>query len=147
METPASGLGRIRMRHIPDLTKATLHGFIREAIMPGSTVVTDGWRPYMGLTGYRHDRRNQHGEAVTDEPVMPGVHRVISLLKRWMMGTHQGAVSHRHLDAYLQEFTFRFNRRTSASRGKLFYRLVQQAVQIQPVTFATIVSPPPVGVC
>jgi len=145
VETPASGLGRVRMRRIPDLTKATLHGFIRETIRPGSTVVTDGWRPYLGLAGYRHDRRNQHGQPVTDEPVMPGVHRVVSLLKRWMMGTHQGAVSHRHLDAYLQEFTFRFNRRTSASRGKLFYRLVQQAVQIQPVTFKAIVSPPPVG--
>lgn len=145
VETPGGSLGRVRMRRIPNLSKASLHGFIRDAVTPGSVVVTDGYNAYLGLADYRHDRRNQHGVPATDEPVMPGVHRVVSLLKRWMMGTHHGAISHRHLDAYLQEFTFRFNRRTSASRGKLFYRLIQQSVQIEPITFATIISPPQVG--
>jgi len=79
-----------------------------------------------------------------DEHVLPRVHRVVGLLKRWLMGTHQGAISAEHLDDYLNEFTFRFNRRTSASRGKLFYRLAQQAVQIEPVPFAQLVKPQPI---
>ena len=73
--------------------------------------------------------------------LMPRVHRVISLLKRWLMGTHQGAVSHKHLDYYLDEFTFRFNRRRSKSRGKLFFRLVQQALAVEPVPLARILHP------
>jgi len=77
--------------------------------------------------------------------LLPLVHRVISLLKRWLMGTHQGAVGHDHLDDYLDEFVFRFNRRTSASRGKLFYRLAQQAVQVDPAPFAILTKPQPVG--
>jgi hypothetical protein len=71
------------------------------------------------------------------------VHLVVSLLKRWLMGTHQGAVSHKHLAYYLDEFTFRFNRRKSASRGKLFYRLVQQAVCVEPSTYDEIVRRAP----
>jgi len=63
----------------------------------------------------------------------PMAHRVISLLKRWWLGTHQGAISPEHLPYYLDEFTFRFNRRTSRSRGKLFYRLIEQALQTDPV--------------
>jgi hypothetical protein len=96
----------------------------------------------MGLDGYLHDRRVQRhqGEA---EHLLPRVHRVISLLKRWLLGTHQGAVGYHYLDDYLDEFTFRFNRRTSASRGKLFYRLAQQAVQAAPVPFAALVKPQP----
>jgi transposase-like protein/ribosomal protein L37AE/L43A len=146
VETPGGRLGRVRMRQVPDLSKARLHGFIHESVTPGSVVVTDGLPTYVGLTGYRHDRQNRHGAPATDEPVLPAVHQVVSLLKRWMMGTHHGALSHQHLEAYLQEFTFRFNRRTSASRGKLFYRLVQQAVQLQPVTLKGIRSTQPFGV-
>ena len=138
------GIGRIRLRSIPNLTKATLHGFIAQAITPGSTVRTDGLPAYMGLDGYAHDRQIQRrqGEA---EHVLPRVHRVISLLKRWLLGTHQGAIGQDHLNDYLDEFTFRFNRRTSTSRGKLFYRLAQQAVQVGPVPFATLVKPQPVA--
>jgi hypothetical protein len=76
--------------------------------------------------------------------VLPRVHRVISLLKRWLLGTHQGAVSYQHLDDYLDEFTLRFNRRTSASRGKLFYRLAQQAMLVAPVPFEKLVKPQPI---
>jgi len=106
--------------------------FIREAIAPGSTVRTDGWKAYLGLQGYVHDRQVQsHQEE--GEHLLPRVHRVIALLKRWLLGTHQGAIGPQHLDDYLDEFTFRFNRRKSKSRGKLFYRLAQQAVQVGPV--------------
>jgi len=139
------GLGRIRLRRIPDLTRARLHGFIAEAIEPGSTVRTDGLPAYLGLRGYVHDRQVQHRQA-EGAYLLPRVHRVVSLLKRWMLGTHQGAVGHDQLDAYLDEFTFRFNRRASASRGKLFYRLAQQAVQVDPAPFATLIKPQPVGV-
>ena len=140
VEEDGKGMGRIRLRTIPDLTKETLHGFISESVAPGSTVRTDGFSSYLGLEGYAHDR---HVQVQQDEGehVLPRVHRVISLLKRWLLGTHQGAVGYSHLDEYLNEFTFRFNRRTSASRGKLFYRLAQQAVQIEPVPFAKLIKP------
>ena len=143
-EEDGKGIGRIRLRHIPDLTKATLHGFIARAVELGSTVRTDGLPAYLGLEGYSHDRQVQRHQA-EGEHLLPRVHRVISLLKRWLIGTHQGAVSHDHLDSYLDEFTFRFNRRKSASRGKLFYRLAQQAVQVKPVPFATLIKPQSLG--
>jgi transposase-like protein len=139
------GIGRIRLRRIPDLTRASLHGFIAQTIEPGSTVRTDGLQAYRELSGYAHERQVQRRQA-EGEHLLPRVHRVVSLLKRWLLGTHQGAVGHDHLDAYLDEFTFRFNRRTSASRGKLFYRLVQQAVQVDPAPFPTLVKPQSIGV-
>jgi transposase-like protein len=142
-EEDGNGIGRIRLRTIPDVSKASLHGFIRQAIAPGSTVRTDGWPAYRGLDGYVHDRQVQSHQP-EEEHLLPRAHRVISLLKRWLLGTHQGAVSPEHLDDYLDEFTFRFNRRTSKFRGKLFYRLAQQAVQTDPVPFATLVKPQPV---
>ncbi len=144
VEEDGRGIGRIRLRTIPDVTRSTLHGFIAESVEPGSTVRTDGFRSYMGLEGYVHDRNVQLGKD-KDEHVLPRVHRVISLLKRWLMGTHQGAISHAYLDEYLNEFTFRFNRRASASCGKLFYRLAQQAVQIDPVPFDKLTKPQPLA--
>jgi len=116
---------------------------IEQAIEPGSTIVTDGWSGYSGLTGYQHERIFQSGNRKpggTDENLLPRVHRVASLLKRWLMGTHQGGVQDKHMDDYLNEFTFRFNRRTSKSRGLLFYRLVEQAVQIEPTTYKILVE-------
>lgn len=139
------GIGRIRLRRIPDLTRASLHGFIAEAIEPGSTLRTDGLPAYRGLSGYVHDRQVQRRQA-EGEYLLPRVHRVVSLLKRWMLGTHQGAVGHDQLDAYLDEFTFRLNRRTSASRGKLFHRLAQHAVHVHPAPFAALTKPQPIGV-
>ena len=105
---------------------------------------TDGLNAYMGLTGYVHDRQVQRRQP-EGEHLLPRVHRVVSLLKRWLLGTHQGAIGHEYMDYYLDEFTFRFNRRMSASRGKLFYRLTQQAVQVSPVTFASLTEPQPIG--
>ncbi len=138
-----AGIGRIRLRRIPNLTKVSLHGFIAEAVEPGSTVITDGLSAYQDLKGYLHQpivvkRRSQDASTL-----LPRVHRVASLLKRWLLGTHQGAVGHEYLDYYLDEFTFRFNRRKSASRGKLFYRLAQQAGQVEPVPFEALAQPQP----
>lgn len=143
-EEDGKGIGRIRLRRIPDITKASLHGFIKQAIEPGSTVTTDGLTAYRGMEGYTHARRVQCHQP-EDEHLLPRVHRVVSLLKRWLLGTHQGAIGHEHLDYYLDEFTFRFNRRKSASRGKLFYRLAQNAVQIAPAPFDTIIKPQSLG--
>lgn len=139
-----AGIGRIRLSCIPDTTRTTLHRFITESIEPGSTIISDGLHGYRRLEGYLHERLIQRRESA-EVHLLPRVHRVVSLLKRWLLGTHQGAVSNAHLDAYLNEFTFRFNRRKSASRGKLFYRLAQQAVQIQPTRLSEIVKPHDMG--
>ena len=144
-EEDGRGIGRIRLRRIADLTRITLHDFIHQAVEPGSTVRTDGLTAYRSLKGYTHDRQVQRRASEDGEYLLPRVHRVASLLKRWLMGTHQGAVSHDHLDDYLDEFTFRFNRRKSRSRGKLFYRLTQQAVQVAPAPYRALVRPQPVG--
>lgn len=138
-------IGRIRLRRLPNLSKASLHGFIAEAVEPGSTVITDGLNIYQGMKGYQHEVIVVKRQAADASTLLPRVHRVASLLKRWLLGTHQGAVQQDYLDYYLDEFTFRFNRRTSASRGKLLYRLTQQAVQIDPVPFDSLVQPQPVG--
>jgi transposase-like protein len=143
-QADGKGIGRIRMGRIPDLKKATLHAFITQSVQPGSTICTDGLNAYLGLKDYTHDRQVQQTQPV-GEYLLPRVHRVVSLLKRWLLGTHQGAIGQEHLDDYLNEFTFRFNRRTSASRGKLFYRLVQQAVQIAPVPYDSLTKPQPLG--
>jgi len=136
------GIGRIRLRLIPDASAESLHPFIQDSVASGSVIHTDGWRGYYGIEtkGYVHQTTVLKGKKEPASDLLPRVHRVISLLKRWLMGTHQGAVSHKHLDYYLDEFTFRFNRRKSASRGRLFYRLAQQAVAIEPLTYDAIVG-------
>ena len=139
------GIGRIRLCCLTNASAESLHAFIQQSITPGSVVHTDGWRGYAGLAdkGYVHEVTILKGTKTSASELLPRVHRVISLLKRWLMGTHQGAVSHKHLDYYLDEFTFRFNRRKSNSRGKLFYRLVQQAVAVEPSTYDVIVAKAP----
>jgi transposase-like protein len=136
------GIGRIRMRRIVDASAASLMPFIQVSVEAGSVVHTDGWLGYepLGSKGYDHEVTFLRGKKETPSELMPRVHRVISLLKRWLMGTHQGAVSLEHLDYYLDEFTFRFNRRKSRSRGKLFFRLLQQAVAIDPVPYKSMVK-------
>lgn len=136
------GVGRIRMRRIPDASAESLVPFVEESVEPGSTVHTDGWLGYVPLEtkGYIHEVSFLHGDPRSPSQLLPRVHRVVSLLKRWLMGTHQGAVSHEHLDYYLDEFTFRFNRRRSQVRGLLFYRLLQQVVEIDPVPYARLVG-------
>ena len=140
-EEVGRGIGRVRLRRISDASAVSLCPFVQEAVEPGSQVRTDGWLGYEGLAamGYRHKVSIVAKSKKRADELLPHVHRVVSLLKRWLMGTHQGAVSHDHLDYYLDEFTFRFNRRTSSSRGKLFYRLVQQAVKMLPQPYSAIV--------
>jgi transposase-like protein len=138
-QADGGGIGRIRLKHIADTDRSTLHGFIGQAIEPGSTVVTDGLQAYREMEGYIHDRQVQKRQPAAAEHLLPRIHRVISLLKRWLLGTHQGAIAHEYLQDYLDEFAFRFNRRKSASRGKLFYRLAQQAVDVSPVPFDSLV--------
>jgi transposase-like protein len=120
------GIGRIRMRRIADASAASLLSFVQDSIAPGSVVHTDAWLGYesLGWRDYRHWTTSVKNAEKSPSSLLPRVHRVISLLKRWLLGTHQGAVRFEHLDYYLDEFTFRFNRRRSRSRGKLFFRLV-----------------------
>ena len=133
-------LGRVRIRRVPDVTGPSLQGFVKEAVTPGATVMTDGFSSYAALPGlgYDHVVLNQSASPDPAHVLMPAVHRVSSLLKRWLLGTYQGAVSNQHLNYYLDEFTFRFNRRRSRSRGLLFYRLLEQAVHVSPVPTSTL---------
>ena len=140
-EVRGPGIGRIRMRQISDASAQSLEGFVQEAVAPGSVVVTDGWTAYPGLEqlGYVHRPRVIRTSGQPASTLLPRVHRVAALLKRWLLGIHQGRVSKEHLGDYLDEFTFRFNRRLSRYRGKLFYRLLQQAVAIEPVPYKRLV--------
>ena len=140
-------IGRIRMRRVPDASGPSLLGFIADSIEPGSLIHTDGGESYTALPqkGYRHEVSKLRGKSGLAIELLPRVHLVVSLLKRWLLGTLHGRFSLEHLDYYLDEFTFRFNRRTSASRGKLFYRLLQQAVQVPPTPYRTIIAPPQAG--
>ena len=149
-EKDGQGSGRIRLARIADASAHSLRAFVPARVTPGRLVRTDRWDAYGGLPdwGYGHTasvRRGQGPEAATRQ--LPRVHRGASLLKRWLLGTHQGAVRPAHLDYYLDEFTFRFNRRTSPSRGKLFYRLVQQAVEVAPAPYKRLRggNPKPLG--
>lgn len=135
------GFGRVRIRHVPDASSGSLLPFIYDTVALGASVHTDGWRGYNGLDakGYIHQKTVL---ATSDDPAhvaMPAVHRIASLLKRWILGTHQGSVAPEHLQAYLEEFTFRFNRRTSRSRGLVFHRLLEQIVVTAPVTEAHVI--------
>ena len=143
VENNGRGPGRIRLRRIADVSKDSLFAFVRSAVMPGAVVHTDGWKGYAGLAeaGYQHKVTVISGGSDPAHEVMPRVHLVASLLKRWLIGTHQGGIQRRHLDYYLDEFTFRFNRRRSRSRGLLFHRLAQQAVAVEPAPYRAIVNP------
>ena len=134
------GFGRIRIHRIQGPTIDALIPFVRENVMPGATIRTDGSAIYAPLQkdGFGHEPFVQLGSKIPAHVSLPGVHRVISLLKRWLLGTHQGAVDPRHVDYYLDEFAFRFNRRSSRSRGMLFYRLLQQSAATTPTTYANI---------
>ena len=136
VERRKPGAGRVRFKQIPFATGALLVQFVKQSVAPGSTVITDGLPAYVGVLephGYIH-------ETESGSNALPNLHRVASLLKRWLLGVYQGRVSWEQLDHYLDEYAFRFNRRMSASRGKLFYRLVQQAVSIEPAPYANLVK-------
>ncbi|MGH3132038.1 MAG: IS1595 family transposase [Gaiellaceae bacterium] len=132
--------GRARLARITDSSEPELTEFVTAAVAPGSVVYTDSWRGYLGLAeaGFIHHPTSITQSGDPAHVVMPRVHRVASLLKRWLLGTHQGAVRAHQLDSYLDEFTFRFNRRSSRQRGLLFYRLLEQAAQIDHVPASEI---------
>ncbi len=132
-------LGRVRLGVVTDASKESLIGFIKNNIEVGSTIITDGWASYASLSneGFAHEVYIQT-KAVSEEEKLPHVHLIISLLKRWLLGTHQGAISDKHMQSYLDEYVFRFNRRKSAKRGLLFYRLLEGAVATRPTTTAEL---------
>lgn len=138
------GFGRIRLQRINDDSDVCVVPFVKANIEPGSQIRTDGSAAYRSLKalGYEHQRTVMLGSEIPAHVSMVGVHRVASLVKRWILGTHHGSVQPGHLNAYLDEFVFRFNRRTSGSRGMLFYRLLQQAVATEPVTYNDIINSP-----
>jgi transposase-like protein len=126
-------IGRIRLQRISDASAGSLEDAVQAAVETGSLVHTDGWSGYSGLSGLGFAHNVVRQGAQVGDNLLPKPHLIASLLKRWLLGTYQGAVRASYLDYYLDEFTFRFNRRTSRSRGKLFYRLIQQAAEVDPV--------------
>jgi transposase-like protein len=134
------GFGRIRIRRIEKGDYEHLMPFIEATIRPGNLIHSDGSPVYKKLkeAGYEHRRSVHLGSDIAAHESMPGVHRVAALLQRWLLGTHHGAIQPKQLDYYLDEFVFRFNRRSSKYRGLLFYRLLQQAVVTHPVTYGDV---------
>jgi transposase-like protein len=137
-------LGRLRLAVVPDLSAESLEGFLRQNVERPATVVTDGWSGYGGLAakGYTHEPLNLAASWGDAALRLPAIHLVFGLAKRWLLGTHHGAVSKKHLAAYLDEFTFRFNRRTARCIGHRFARVVQHAVLTPPTTYRAIVAGP-----
>ena len=142
VEVRGRAFGRARLQQIPDASAVSLLGFVKGAVAPGTVVVTDGWPAYSGLkeAGYIHRPKVVSTSEKTASTLLPGVHRVFALLKRWLLGMHQGRVSQKHLGFYLDEYAFRFNRRRSQHRGMLFYRLAQQAVAVTPTPYRSLIA-------
>lgn len=143
VEDRGEAAGRVRMKRIPNLTEETLTKFVLDYVERGAEVHTDAWEGYNGV-GRHHFSHVVTNVSDSGDPAhvaLPHVHRVASLLKRWVLGTHQGGINHDQLDYYLDEFTFRFNRRRSHHRGLLFYRLLEQAIQTAPHPYQTLVTP------
>jgi len=139
-QADGSRIGRIRLARVANASAAALTTAITAGVEPGSQVLTDGWQGYADLATQGYSHQVVRKTAVVGENVLPRVNRIASLLVRWLLGTHQGAVAHSHLDYYLDEFTFRFNRRRSSSRGLLFHRLIEQALAIGPVRSRELVG-------
>jgi transposase-like protein len=138
------GYGRARMSIIPNAGAITLRNFLINTVEPGSTVVTDGWSAYPPACRgwFGHEPRPVAGSGKQANELLPAVHRVASLCKRWLLGTHQGRIDEDHMQSYLEEFCFRFNRRNSRARGLLFYRLLQYAAGAPPLTYRQLVANP-----
>lgn len=134
VEVLPKGTGRVRLGLIPSAEGNQLLGFIIENVAKGATVLTDGWSGYaqVGENGYVHVKQKQV-IASNDEEMLPNVHRIAALLKRWLLGTHQNYTSQDRLQKYLDEFSFRYNRRKSKSRGLLFHRIIEQAMTREPI--------------
>ena len=140
VERDEGRFGRARLGVIPNAGAVSLAAFLDANVEPGSRVITDGWAAYPAATRdrYEHTGTSVAASGLQAHEVLPAVHRVFSLAKRWLMGTMQGSVSPEHLPAYFDEWVFRFNRRNSPSRGLLFHTLMSQAVEGQPVTYKSL---------
>src|SRR5664280_622412 len=138
------GCGRTRMSVITDASTSSLRPFLLATVEPGATVVTDGWGAYPGACQdwLTHEPHPVAGSGSQAHELLPAVHRVASLCKRWLLGTHQGGMQPEHMQAYLDEFCFRFNRRHAAARGQLFYRLMPYAAGAPPLTYREMVASP-----
>jgi transposase-like protein len=134
-------LGRLRLAVVPDVSARSLEGFLATAVAKPATVATDGWSGYgrLAAAGYGHEPVNLAASWGDASLRLPAIHLVFGLAKRWLLGTHHGAVGTKHLPAYLDEFVFRFNRRTARSISHRFARLLEHAVQIQPTTYRALV--------
>ena len=143
-QTQPKGFGRCRIQVIASAKRGPLGQFINDNVEPGPVVLTDGLKSYGKAVGpnYTHKPINIAASGLPAHVVLPGVHRVAALVKRWLLGTHQGSVESDHVQAYLNEFCFRFNRRNSRSRGLLFRRLLEQGVEVGPVTYRSMVVRP-----
>jgi transposase-like protein len=140
------GFGRCRMVPVPDASGESLRAFLVENVEPGAKVITDGWQPYQNATRDLYAHEPLSGASGADaSKLLPGVHKVSSLAKRWLLGTHQGSVEEAHLAAYLNEFVFRFNRRRSRSRGLVFYRVLELAAAHHPVRYRELIANPKPG--
>ncbi|HOB36908.1 MAG TPA: IS1595 family transposase [Candidatus Avimonas sp.] len=140
VEVSDNKIGRIRMNVIDDASSQSLHGFIESTVEKGSTIITDGWSGYSGLTSKGYPQENKVKKSEDEDSLLPHVHTTVSLLKRWLMGTLQGSCSREHFSYYLDEYTFRYNRRKSKSRGLLFLRLLENAVQIETTTYKQLIN-------
>jgi len=133
-------LAKIRAKCIENASKEELHAFITENIASGSTIYRDDWSGYKGIDGYGYTSIvTKASTSKNEEDKLPHIHLAISLINRWILGTYQGSVEEYHLQSYLEEFTFRFNRKTSHNRGWLFYRLVQGALATSPHPYEDII--------
>ena len=141
--TEPRGFGRCRMAPLIDASARSLRAFLADNVEPGARVVTDGWQPYRPATEglYVHERVPGASGSEASK-LLPGAHKVASLAKRWLLGTHQGSVDEAHLPGYLNEFVFRFNRRRSRSRGLVFYRVLELAVNHDPVRYRDLIANP-----
>jgi transposase-like protein len=143
VEVDGRTIGRARLRHVPDFSAESLVLFVEDNVEPGSKVRTDGWQGYVPVRdkGYRHTVTVIGKDPARASRLLPAVHRIVSLLKRCLVGTHHGRVEAKHLQAYLDEFAFRFNRRKSRHVGMIFFRLAQQGVQTGPLPYRALVRP------
>jgi transposase-like protein len=135
-------LGRLRLAVVADVSARRLEGFLAAAVARSATIATDGWAGYgrLAAKGYAHEPLNLSASWGDAALRLPAIHLVFGLAKRWLLGTHHGAVSAKHLPAYLDEFVFRFNRRTARNLSHRFARVVQQAVRTRPVTYHALVA-------
>ena len=142
VELDGKKVGRIRLQHVPNASGKSLVGFITDSVENGSKVHTDDWNGYNGVksAGYAHRVTPIRGDPERALKFFPHVHLVASLMKRWLGATHQGGVQKQHLQAYMDEFVFRFNRRRSRHVGKIFHRLVEQIVIHKAESYDEIVN-------